>query len=467
VKPLVAIVGRPNVGKSTFFNRLIRERKAIVDDLPGVTRDRNYGDTIWFGRPFTLIDTGGFDPLETEGMLPLMREQAQLAIEEADIILFMLDARAGLLSADYEIYDILRRTEKPLFVVGNKVEGNAIRAEASELYTLGVEKLFLTSGEHGDGIHDLIEAVLEVFPEDDGSSDEPIDEHTTAVAVVGKPNVGKSSLINHLLGEPRLLASDVAGTTRDAIDTEMEFDGRKYLFIDTAGIRRKRSVSMRIERFSVVKALKSMERAQVALLMIDATEGVTFQDGKLAGLVEHRGCGVIVVVNKWDLIKKDSTTAGEFVKELWHQLPSLSYAPVNFTSALSGQRVVKVLDLVDKVRKNAEQRITTGVINRVMEEIVTRHAPALYRNHRIKFFYATQVTNLPPTFVVSTNHPEGITPDYRRYFVGKLRERFDFEGTPIRVFFRKRGSEDDPTGKAPGSKGGGGKGRGKGRGRKR
>jgi len=455
MKPIVAIVGRPNVGKSTLFNRLIGEKRALVDDYEGVTRDRNYGDAEWYRREFTVVDTGGFDPVVQEGMLSLMREQATLAIEEADVILFVTDARDGLVPIDLEIASILRRTNKPVLVVGNKVEGNTVRHEAQELHGAGFGELYCTSAEHGDGVYDLMEAVVEAHPP---ARSLPLDtdEGRTRVAVIGKPNVGKSSLINRLLGEERLLASDVAGTTRDSIDTRLTLDdGREYLLIDTAGIRRKRAVSMRLEKFSVVKAFKSIERAHVVLLMLDGTETISSQDAKLASLIESKGRAVVVVVNKWDNVDKDSDTAGAYVLELRRQLPFLEYAPVVFTSALTGQRVSKVLDWADEVKRNASQRIKTGPLNRVLEEIIQRQPPPLHKRRAVKFYYWTQVAILPPTFVISSNMPEGVHHSYKRFMVGRLREMFNYEGTPIRLIFRKRGEDPDAPrkGKSKGRKG--------------
>ena len=442
MNPLIAIVGRPNVGKSTLFNRMVRSRAAIVDDMPGVTRDRHYAECTWFGRTFTVIDTGGFDPLDDEGMLPLMREQAQLAIEEADVVLFLLDVRAGVTPADHEIMRILRTTKKPLLVAGNKVEGRAVENAVGEFFELGVEAIRPISAEHGTGVQDLIEDLIDAMPPADDAADADDDE-VTRVAVIGKPNVGKSSFINWLLGAPRLLASDVPGTTRDAIDSAFEVDGRNYLLIDTAGIRRKRSISLRIERFSVVKALKSLERAHVALLVIDANNGVTSQDARLANLCLDRGCAVVVVVNKWDTIEADTDTAGAFVKEMWRTLPFMTWAPVIFTSALTGQRVLKTLEVVDEVRARALHRIPTGEMNRFLAATIDRHPPPLHHNRKVKMYYATQVAAGPPTIVVSTNMPEGVTVAWRRFFERQLRENFDFEGTPIRLLFRKRGESED------------------------
>jgi GTP-binding protein len=442
MNPIVAIVGRPNVGKSTLFNRMVRSRAAIVDDTPGVTRDRHYAECTWFGRTFTVIDTGGFDPLDDEGMFPLMREQAQLAIEEADVVLFLLDVRAGVTPADHEIMRILRTAKKPLLAAGNKVEGPATETAVAEFFELGIESIRPVSAEHGTGIQDLIEDLIEAMPVAE-DLDELDDPSVTRVAVIGKPNVGKSSFINWLLGAPRLLASDVPGTTRDAIDSAFEVDGRNYLLIDTAGIRRKRSISLRIERFSVVKALKSLERAHVALLVIDANNGVTSQDARLANLCLDRGCAVVVVVNKWDSIEADTDTAGAFVKEMWRTLPFMTWAPAIFTSALTGQRVLKTLEVVDEVRAHALNRIPTGEMNRFLAKTLDRHPPPLHHNRKVKMYYATQVSAGPPTIVVSTNMPDGVTVAWRRFFERQLRENFEFEGTPIRLLFRQRGEGDE------------------------
>lgn len=441
MKPIVAIVGRPNVGKSTLFNRLIGERRALVDDFAGVTRDRNYGDAEWYRRELTVVDTGGFDPVEQEGILPLMREQATLAIEEADVILFVMDARDGILPVDFEIGSILRKTNKPVLLVGNKVEGNVVRLEAQELHLAGLGELYLVSAEHGDGVFDLMEAVVAKLP-DETTLPVDLEDGRTRVAVVGKPNVGKSSLINHLLGQPRLLASDVPGTTRDSIDTRLDLDGeREYLLIDTAGIRRKRAVSMRLEKFSVIKAFKSIERAHVVCLVLDGTETISSQDAKLASLIDSKGRAIVVVVNKWDAVEKDTETAGAYVREFRRQLPFLEYAPVIFTSALTGQRVLKILDVVDEVKANASLRISTGPLNRVLDEILHRQPPPLHMRRTVKFYFWTQVSVLPPTFMISSNMPEGVHVSYKRFMIGRLREMFGFEGTPIRLLLRKRGED--------------------------
>ena len=486
MKPVVAIVGRPNVGKSTLFNRLTGSRKAIVEDSPGVTRDRNYADTEWFGKPFTLIDTGGFDPDATDGMLPLMREQATLAIEEADVILFVLNAREGLQQADREIARILRNTDKPVLHVANKVEGMATEAEAAELYAIGAETIHMVSSEHGTGIYDLMEHVVEPFPaaepapedawvpddalaplpdEDEAEGEDPdaeVDPEEAAraaaqaeaelaaamappprednilVAVVGKPNVGKSSLINRLLGAPRLLASDVPGTTRDAIDTLLETETGRFTLIDTAGIRRKKTISLRVEKFSIIKALQTIERCHVAVLVIDATLGVTDQDAKIANLIAEKGRAAVIAVNKWDLIEKDEATAGAFVKEIWDQMPFFTWAPIVFISALQGQRVTKVLELVEQVRGSARRRIPTGPLNRFFEGVVRRQPPPIYKNHNVKLYYLRQVGVTPPTIVAACNSPEGVSPSYERYMANQLREAFGFEGTPLRLYFRGR-----------------------------
>lgn len=476
--PIVAIVGRPNVGKSTLFNRLTGSRKAIVEDTEGVTRDRNYAEVEWFGKRFTLIDTGGFDPDATEGMLPLMREQATLAIEEAHVILFILNARDGLTSADIEIARILRNTTKPVIHVANKVEGMAIEAQAAELYALGASDIHMVSAEHGTGIYDLMEIVVAPMPDappdlesdwheddpplpgteepqagedaeegEDGEEGEGFEpkawaqlprEDNILVAVVGKPNVGKSSLINRLLGAPRLLASDVPGTTRDSIDTQLDFQGRGFTLIDTAGIRKKRAISLRLEKFSIVKALQSIERCDVAVLVIDATQGVTDQDAKIANLIVEKGRAAVIAVNKWDLVSKDDASAGEFVKDLWQKMPFFTWVPVIFISALTGQRVTKMLDLVETSRASARRRLTTGPLNRFFDGIMLRQPPPLYKNHNVKLYYLRQVGVTPPTIVASCNTPEGISPAYQRYLVNQLRETFGFEGTPIRLFFRGR-----------------------------
>ncbi|MBI4746244.1 MAG: ribosome biogenesis GTPase Der [Deltaproteobacteria bacterium] len=436
MKPIVAIVGRPNVGKSTLFNRISGTRKAIVDDIPGVTRDRNYLDVTWNDHTFTLIDTGGFEPEAKEGLLAQMREQAMLAVEEADLIVFLADGKEGLMPADFEVADLLRRSTKPLVFGVNKIDSRKRMEGLYDFYSLGLPEPIPVSAEHGTGTDDLMDRILSLIPK---YSEEPLSENITRLAVIGRPNVGKSSLVNKLLGYERVIVSDVPGTTRDTIDTLLTVDDRKYLLIDTAGIRKKGRVSQKLEKYTIVQALRSMDRCDVVLLMIDAVEGVTEQDTKVAGYAHDRGKGCVIVVNKWDLIEKETKTYEKYVEDVRFKLKYLAYAPVISISALTGQRAVKVLEVVDKVSAECGKRMGTGVLNRAFQEMTKGHMPGMYMNRAVKFYYITQTSAKPPTFTLFTNFPEGVHFSYERYLENKLREAFGFEGTPIRLQFRKRG----------------------------
>lgn len=436
MKPIVAIVGRPNVGKSTLFNRISGTRKAIVDDMPGVTRDRNYLDVTWDDHTFTMIDTGGFEPEAKEGLLAQMREQAMLAVEEADLIVFLADGKEGVMPADHEVADLLRRSGKPLVFAVNKIDSQKRMEGLYDFYALGLPEPIPVSAEHGTGTDDLMDRILSLIPK---YTEEPLSEDVTRLAVIGRPNVGKSSLINKLLGYERVIVSDIPGTTRDTIDTLMTVDDKKYLLIDTAGIRKKGRVSQKLEKYTVVQALRSMDRCDVVLLMIDAVEGVTEQDTKVAGYAHDRGKGCVIVVNKWDLIEKETKTYEKYVDDVRFKLKYLAYAPVISISALTGQRAVKVLDVVDKVSAECSRRVGTGVLNRAFQEMTKGHMAGMYMNRTVKFFYITQTSAKPPTFTLFVNYPEGVHFSYERYLENKLREAFGFEGTPIRLQFRKRG----------------------------
>jgi len=438
MKPIVAIVGRPNVGKSTFFNRIARGKKAIVADEPGVTRDRNYADVDWEGKIFTLIDTGGFEPVSKDRIFIQMREQCQLAMDEADVILFVMDGKEGLTPSDREIADILRRQNKIVFHIVNKIDGPKHEEKVYEFYGLGVEGLYSISAEHRYGVDGLMEDVMKTLP---SLADEKWDRDAAKVAVIGRPNVGKSSLINRLLGYKRVMVDEAPGTTRDAIDTFFERDGKKYILIDTAGIRRKSRISLRLEKFSIVEALRTIDQSDVALLLLDSKEGVTDQDAHIGGFIHEKGKGCILLVNKWDLVVKDSQTMVEYQKRVYGDLKYLSYAPILFISALKGQRVPKVLEMVDEVVEQTRKRISTSPLNKYFGEWVEHLPPPLYRNRNIKLNYITQVSTGPPTFVISTNYPEGIHFSYERYLINQMRERFGFEGVPIRLLFRKKGKE--------------------------
>ena len=444
-RSIIAIVGRPNVGKSRLFNRLSDSQQAIVHDLEGVTRDRQYGDSDWFGRYYTVVDTGGFVPDSDEPILAQMRDQAQLALDEADSIIFMMDGRAGLTQTDREIHAMLRAAERPVFHAVNKVDAWPKREEfLVDFYELGAD-LYPMSAEHGDGIDALMDDVTADFvvtplPDPDEEIEEPTGP--IAVAVVGKPNAGKSSLVNRLLGQERLLTSDVPGTTRDAIDTHIRHNQREYLFIDTAGLRRKSSITARVEEFSVVAAIRSIDRADVAVLVVDASAGLSSQDKKIASVAARRGCACVVLVNKWDLIEKDDSTAGEFVKELRYQMPFLAWAPVLFVSAKTGQRTQKIFDLIDNGYEHYARRIQTATLNRFLEAVVAQHSPPVHRNRRVKFYYCSQVATRPPTFAFVVNQPDGVAPSYKRFLENQIREQFGFEGTPLRTLVRARKGHD-------------------------
>jgi GTP-binding protein len=436
--PIIAIVGRPNVGKSTLFNRIVGGRKAIVWDEPGVTRDRNYADVEWEESAFTLIDTGGFEPVSKDRIFIQMREQCQLAMEEADVVLFLMDGREGLTPSDKEVSDILRKLNKPVFYIVNKVDGPKHEEKALEFYALGAEPIYSISAEHGYGVNGLMDEVVRALP---SLTEKKWDQDVTKVAVVGRPNVGKSSLINRLLGYKRVLVDEVPGTTRDAIDTHFERDGRKYVLIDTAGIRRKSRISLKLEKYSIVEALRTIDRSDVALLLLDSREGVTDQDTRIGGFIHEKGKGCILVVNKWDLVEKDSQTIVQYEGKVREDLKYLSYAPILFISALTGQRVRKILDVVDQVSEQTKKRIPTSQLNRSFGNWVEKFPPPLYKSRSVKMNYITQVSTSPPTFVIYTNFPEGIHFSYERYLLNQMRDAFGFEGAPIRFWFRKKGKE--------------------------
>lgn len=438
MKPVIAIVGRPNVGKSTLFNRIAGGKKAIVWDEPGVTRDRNYADVTWEESIFTLIDTGGFEPVSKDRIFIQMREQCQVAMDQADAILFVMDGREGLTPSDKEIADLLRRQPKRVFYIVNKIDGPKHEEKVFEFYGLGVEPIYSISSQDGYGVNGLMEDVVNVLP---APTEEEGFGGATRVAVVGRPNVGKSSLINQFLGYKRVLVDEAPGTTRDSIDTLFERNGKRYVVVDTAGIRRKSRISLRLEKYSIVEALRSIDRCDVALLMLDAKEEVTDQDARVGGFIHEKGKGCVVVMNKWDLIEKDSETLAEFEERMREHLKYLSYAPIVFVSALTGQRVSNILDLVDHVWEEAKKRITTSVLNQYFGKWVEEVTPPLYKSRRVKLNYITQVSTAPPTFVISTNFPGGIHFSYERYLMNRIREAFGFDGVPIRLQFRKKGKD--------------------------
>ena len=438
MKPVIAIVGRPNVGKSTLFNRIAGGKKAIVENEPGVTRDRNYADVEWEDHSFTLIDTGGFEPVSKDRLFVQMREQVQLAMDEADAILFVMDGKEGLSPSDKDIADILRRQRKPVFYVVNKIDGPKHEDRALDFYGLGVDPLYSVSAEERYGVGDLMDDVVKVLPK---ATEEALDQEATKVAVVGRPNVGKSSLINQFLGYKRVIVDEAPGTTRDAIDTMFEKDGKRYVLIDTAGIRRKNRISLRLEQYSIVEALRTIDRCDVAILVMDSREEVTDQDARIGGFIHEKGKGCVLVMNKWDLVEKESDTMMEFEERVKESLKYLHYAPIVFISAMTGQRISKVLETVDRVAEQTKKRITTSELNKHFGRWVTDLSPPLYRNRAVKMNYITQVSTAPPTFVISTNYPQSIHFSYERYLLNKMRRQFGFEGTPIRFLFRKKAKQ--------------------------
>lgn len=435
-KPIVAIIGKPNVGKSTFFNYLAGSRISIVEDTPGVTRDRIYADTNWRGRNFTLIDTGGIEPESEDIILSQMREQANLAISMANVIVFVTDIRQGVTAADREIALMLKKSGKPIVLVCNKADNfEKDREEIYEFYNLGLGDPFPISASNALGIGDVLDEIYKDFPEKEDRED---DDTTIKVAIIGKPNVGKSSLINKLLGENRAIVSDIAGTTRDAIDTNLENEYGKYVFIDTAGIRRKSKVKESIEKFSIMRTLLAVERADVCLMMIDALEGVTDQDAKIAGEAHEAGKGIIIVVNKWDEYEKETGTLEKYKKEIYNKLSYLSYAPIIFISAKTGQRVNKLFDLINFVAEQNALRVSTSVLNQVINEAIAIVQPPTDKGKRLKIFYATQASTKPPTFVIFVNNKELFHFSYERYLVNNIRKEFGLEGTPVRVIVREK-----------------------------
>lgn len=435
-KAILAIVGRPNVGKSTLFNTLAGEKISIVEDYPGVTRDRIYADVTWLNHSFSMIDTGGIEMDSKDKMLKHMREQADIAIDTADVILFLVDVRQGLVDADFKVADMLRKSGKPVILVVNKVDNfEKYMPDVYEFYNLGIGDPHPISAASKLGIGDMLDAVMELF---DLEKIEEEEDDRPKIAIVGKPNAGKSSLINSLLGENRVIVSDVAGTTRDAIDTEIVYNGTEYVFIDTAGLRRKSKIKENIERYSIIRTVAAIERSDVVILMIDATEGVSEQDAKIAGIAHDRGRGLIIAVNKWDAIEKDNHTVKEYTKKVRDILSFVPYAEIIFISALTGQRTKKIFDLLETVIENHAMRIQTGVLNEILMEAVALQQPPSDKGKRLKLFYMTQVSTKPPTFVLFVNKKELMHFSYQRYIENRIRDTFGFMGTPIRIFIRER-----------------------------
>ncbi|MFQ9115738.1 ribosome biogenesis GTPase Der [uncultured Eubacterium sp.] len=435
-KPIVAIVGRPNVGKSTLFNALAGQMISIVKDTPGVTRDRIYADIDWLNHQFTLIDTGGIEPDSSDIILSQMREQAQIAIDTADVIIFMTDVKQGLVDSDAKVADMLRRSRKPVVLVVNKVDNyNKMMADVFEFYNLGIGEPVPISAAQRSGIGDMLDHVTSYFEQlnlDEEEDDRP------RVAIVGKPNVGKSSIINKLTGESRVIVSNIAGTTRDAIDTDVTWAGREYVFIDTAGLRRKSKVKEEIERYSIIRTVTAVERADVVIIVIDAVEGVTEQDAKIAGIAHENGKGIIIAVNKWDAIEKNDKTIYEYTNKVRQILSFMPYAEIMFISAKTGQRLPKMFDMIDMVIENHSMRIETGVLNQIMAEAVAMQQPPSDKGKRLKLYYITQVAVKPPTFVIFVNDKELMHFSYTRYIENRIREAFGFRGTPLRFIIRER-----------------------------
>ena len=435
-KPIVAIVGRPNVGKSTLFNVLAGEKISIVQDTPGVTRDRIYADINWLDYNFTLIDTGGIEPESDNIILKSMREQAEIAIETADVILFMTDVRQGMVDDDAKVADMLRRSKKPIVLVVNKVDSfEKFMPDVYEFYNLGLGDPHPISGSSRLGIGDMLDEVVSHFNE---SAKDDTEDERPRIAIIGKPNVGKSSIINKLLGEDRVIVSDIAGTTRDAVDTEIVRNGREYVFIDTAGLRRKSKIKEDIERYSIIRTVSAVERCNVAVLVIDATEGITDQDAKIAGIAHDRGKGMIIAVNKWDAIEKNDKTIYKFTEEIRNKLSYMPYAELLFISAQTGQRLPKLFETIAAVIENHSLRIATGVLNEIMSEAVAMQQPPSDKGKRLKLYYITQVSVKPPTFVIFVNDKELMHFSYTRYIENRIRESFGFRGTPLKFIIRER-----------------------------
>ena len=438
-KPVVAVVGRPNVGKSTLFNALAGERISIVKDTPGVTRDRIYADVNWLDYHFTMIDTGGIEPDSRDVILSQMREQAEIAIATADVIIFLTDVRQGLQDSDSKVADMLRRSGKPVVLVVNKVDSfEKFMPDVYEFYNLGIGDPFPISAASMLGLGDMLDEVVKHFP--DYAKDEEEDERPK-VAIIGKPNVGKSSLINKLAQENRVIVSDIAGTTRDAIDTDITYDGKEYVFIDTAGLRRKNKIKEEIERYSIIRAVTAVERADVCIIVIDATEGVTEQDAKIAGIAHERGKGIIIAVNKWDAIEKDDKTIYRHTEKIRQILSFMPYAEIIFISAKSGQRLNKIFELIDVVIANNSMRVATGVLNEIVTEAVAMQQPPSDKGKRLRIYYTTQVAVKPPTFVIFVNDKELMHFSYTRYLENRIRETFGFRGTALKFIIRERKEE--------------------------
>ncbi|MGL4739131.1 MAG: ribosome biogenesis GTPase Der [Cellulosilyticaceae bacterium] len=439
-KPIVAIIGRPNVGKSTLFNRLAKARISIVDDTPGVTRDRIYADVEWLTHKFTMIDTGGIEPDSTDIILSQMRRQAEAAIESADVIIFLVDVKTGLTDSDMHVANMLRKSHKPVIVVVNKVDDMQKQMMGVyEFYNLGLGDPIPISAGQPLNLGDMLDEVVSHFPP---QVEEEEEDNVIRVALIGKPNVGKSSLINRIVGEERVIVSEIAGTTRDSVDTEIEIAGQKYVFIDTAGLRKKKKVKEDIEKYSIIRTVAAVERADIVLIMIDAEEGITEQDTKIAGVAHEAGKGCMVVVNKWDSIEKDDKTMNHYLKDITNTLAYMQYAPLMFISAKTGQRVNKLFEMIQAISENQTRRISTGVLNDVLYEAMAMNQPPSDKGKPLKIFYMTQVSIKPPTFVIFVNDKELMHFSYVRYIENQMREAFGFKGTPVRFIVREKGGRD-------------------------
>ncbi len=441
MKPVVVIVGRPNVGKSSLFNAIVGKKVAIVEDFPGVTRDRNYADVDYEGREFVIVDTGGFFVNTDQPILKEIKKQVEIALEEADIVIATFDGKEGLNPLDLELATYLRRLGKPVFLVVNKIDHPAHMPKINDFYRLG-DKLYPVSAEHGLGIYDLLDDIVLQFPDQKSDTQKAQKSYDARVVVLGKPNVGKSSIINSILGTERAIVSDVAGTTRDAIDSEVFYNNKSYLFIDTAGIRKKSRISLKLEKFSVLEAIRSLDRADIALLVVDAQEGVAEQEQKIAHLVKERGKGLIILVNKWDKVDKDEKTEPFYVSMLKKTLPFVDYAPHIFVSAKTGRKVQSVFPLIDVVAKALKTRVSTGILNRIIGELQEKNPLPIYKGRRTKIYYGTQQDISPPFFILFANYPEAIPQSGIRYIENRLREKYPFTGAPIKIVLRKKGRQN-------------------------
>jgi GTP-binding protein len=451
VIPLVAIVGRPNVGKSRLFNRLTRSQKAIVEDTPGVTRDRNYGEAEYEGKVFNVVDTGGFEPDSVDELLSKMREQAQLAIDEADLVLLVFDVQQGVMPADADIVAMLRKSHKRCVYAVNKVDGGKQEALMADFFELGLDRLHAISAEHGRGMDELLEDLTTGFPRlpeetEDSQAEAGADVGPVRVAIVGRPNVGKSTLVNRLIGEERMLTSEMPGTTRDAIDSVIQRAGQEFVLIDTAGIRRRRGIHLAVEQYSVMAALRAMDRAEVVVFLLDPGEGPTDQDARLLSLIEEKGRGLVLVMNKWDAVEKDTHTMIDSTKAIRETLPFCTYAPIEFISARTGQRVDRVLEAVLRARASWRRRVGTSELNVFLAQAVAAQQPPIQGNKRARLYYMTQVAVRPPRFAIMCSNPHAVPTHYRRYLANRMRDAYGFEGTPIRLRFRARTRHDDPHG---------------------